>query len=97
MPEIDSDKFDQNLRDWYDESSELNDERIEVIKNLFSDLKISGSICYQLLKQFFYNNKTMDQIARLFNYTNADNAKNQKARCQKKFKEMVLNKIKTSD
>ena len=34
----------------------------------------------------------MQEIAEKMNYTNAANAKNQKARCQKKLKEAVLKK-----
>ena len=34
----------------------------------------------------------MKKIASEMNYTNSANAKNQKARCQKKLKETVLNK-----
>jgi hypothetical protein len=34
--------------------------------------------------------ESFDLIAKVMGYTNADNAKNQKARCQKKLRELYL-------
>jgi hypothetical protein len=33
----------------------------------------------------------MEDIAKILGYTNGDNVKNQKSRCQKKLKELVMN------
>ena len=36
----------------------------------------------------------MDEIAIAMNYTNSDNVKNQKSRCQKRLKEMTFTNLK---
>ena len=56
-------------------------------------MKEYGGKCYEILRRFFYENQKMDKIAFDLNYTNADNAKNQKARCQKNLKELVFEMI----
>ena len=53
-------------------------------------MKVFGGKCYEILRRFFYENHSMEKIALDLNYTNTDNAKNQKSRCQKKLKEDVF-------
>jgi RNA polymerase sigma factor (sigma-70 family) len=40
-----------------------------------------GEPCKSLIEAFYIEKKSMDQIALMFGYTNADNAKNQKYKC----------------
>ncbi|HYG50176.1 MAG TPA: sigma-70 family RNA polymerase sigma factor [Flavobacteriales bacterium] len=49
-----------------------------------------GDPCCSILKDFFYNKLSMDEIALKFGYTNSDNAKNQKYKCFNRFKKLVL-------
>jgi RNA polymerase sigma factor (sigma-70 family) len=49
-----------------------------------------GDPCCSILKDFFYNKMSMDEIALKFGYTNSDNAKNQKYKCFNRFKKLVL-------
>lgn len=49
-----------------------------------------GDPCTTILKDFFYNKMSMEEIALKFGYTNADNAKNQKYKCFNRFKKLVL-------
>jgi RNA polymerase sigma factor (sigma-70 family) len=49
-----------------------------------------GQPCSTILRDFFYNKMSMEEIALKFGYTNADNAKNQKYKCFNRFKKLVL-------
>jgi RNA polymerase sigma factor (sigma-70 family) len=83
--------FDSTINDWYDqEYNETKDERINSVEIALKKLKEAGGNCYEILTRYFYNKQSMDEIASEMNYSNGDNVKNQKSRCQKKIKELVL-------
>ena len=85
--------FLENITDWLDDGNEINNERVNVMKDVLKEMKESSSKCYDILVRFFYQNQTMDKIAADLDYTNADNAKNQKYRCQEKLKTAVFKKL----
>ncbi len=80
------------ITDTIEELSGVNEERISVMKKVFSDMKENSLKCYEMLMRFWYKKQTMDDIAKSMKFANADSAKNQKARCQKEFK-IEVNKI----
>jgi RNA polymerase sigma factor (sigma-70 family) len=85
------DDFDAGITDWFeDEFDQLKEERINVLERALDRLKENGEKCFEILKRFFYQKESMEDIAGAMGYTNGDNVKNQKARCQKKLKELVL-------
>jgi len=49
-----------------------------------------GEPCKSLLEAFYIEKKSMDQIALIFGYTNADNAKNQKYKCLMRLKKLFF-------
>lgn len=49
-----------------------------------------GNPCYQLLKEFYYNHLSMEQIAEKLGYNNADVAKNQKYKCLQRLKKIFF-------
>jgi RNA polymerase sigma factor (sigma-70 family) len=49
-----------------------------------------GEPCKSLLEAFYIERKGMDEIALLFGYTNADNAKNQKYKCLVRLKKLFF-------
>ena len=85
-----SDDFEPNIKDWFDEYDDVKEDRLRSIEKSLEKLKDKGEKCFEILKRFFYEKQSMDQIAVEMNYTNGDNVKNQKSRCQKKLKELVL-------
>ena len=89
----DKNEYLENVTDWFDDSKEVNNERVSVIIEILKEMKEDLSKCYDILVRFFYKNQTMDKIATELQYTNADNAKNQKYRCQEKLKTEVFKRI----
>ena len=64
------------------------------IRKAFNLMKEKGGNCAEILAMFWYQKASMEDIARKFDYTNASNAKNQKAKCQKRLKDMALQLVK---
>ena len=53
-------------------------------------IKEAGGHCYELLTLFWYHRKSMNELSEVFGYSNADNTKNQKARCQKRLEKLTF-------
>ncbi|QQS29995.1 MAG: sigma-70 family RNA polymerase sigma factor [Sphingobacteriales bacterium] len=64
-------------------------EKIEyfIIKAM-EHLNTLGGNCKKILTHFYWDNWNMAKIAEEINYTNADNAKTQKAKCMKRLREL---------
>jgi len=62
-------------------------------------LQSLGNPCYQLLKEFYFNRLSMEEIAEKLGYNNSDVAKNQKYKCLQRLKKIFfeLPKIKIRD
>jgi RNA polymerase sigma factor (sigma-70 family) len=50
-----------------------------------------GEPCLSLIRDFYVNRLSMDEISAKFGYTNADNAKNQKYKCLQRLKKFFFN------
>jgi RNA polymerase sigma factor (sigma-70 family) len=85
-----SEEYDNRIDDWFEDDESEKTEKVQATVKALEMLKDLGGKCYDIMRRFFYENQTMDKIAYELGYTNADNVKNQKARCQKKLKEIVL-------
>lgn len=80
--------------DWFDEQTDIKNDRIIVIMEELEAMKTKGQVCYELLRKAFFESKSMEVIAALMNYTNADNAKNQSYRCRERLKKQVFERLK---
>jgi RNA polymerase sigma factor (sigma-70 family) len=89
-----SEDYDVRIDDWYENLEMENNEKLRAGVTAFEKLKDLGGKCYEILRRFFYENHSMERIAYDMDYTNADNVKNQKSRCQKKLKELAFDLIK---
>lgn len=85
--------FLENLTDWFDDTHLVSNDRVSVLKGILSEMKESASKCYEILVRFFYQNQSMEKISQALGYTNADNAKNQKYRCQEKLKAEMFKQL----
>ncbi len=56
-----------------------------------------GEPCKSLLNAFYIQKKSMPEIAALFGYTNADNAKTQKYKCLMRLKKLFFSQYKNED
>ncbi|GAC1383919.1 MAG: hypothetical protein NVSMB45_11570 [Ginsengibacter sp.] len=79
-----------------DEEMEMYEKKTFDIAIMESAMNKIGEPCKSLLEAFYIQNKTMPQIAGLFGYTNADNAKNQKYKCLVRLKKLFFAQYKTT-
>jgi RNA polymerase sigma factor (sigma-70 family) len=81
-----------NYNDWLSDQLEMERKKSQLDKldSVLNHFESIAQKCYELLYRFFYMKESFDLIAKVMGYTNADNAKNQKARCQKKLRELYL-------
>jgi len=62
----------------------------ERFKKMQSALMQLGQPCRNLIVDFYINDLSMEEISMKFNYTNADNAKNQKYKCLQRLKKIFF-------
>lgn len=67
--------------------------KIERDKIIYATVNLMKEPCAPLLNKFYWEKKSFEIIAKELNYANADSAKNQKARCYKKLKDIIKNKL----
>jgi RNA polymerase sigma factor (sigma-70 family) len=73
-----------------DEDIEIHERRDAELGIMHRALNSLGEPCKSLLEAFYIERKSMDEIALLFGYTNADNAKNQKYKCLMRLKKLFF-------
>jgi len=75
--------------DWaYEDDLNVHNEREMHYANLNAALEQLGEPCRSLLKAFYHHDKSMQQIAAEFGYTNPDNAKTQKYKCLSRLRKL---------
>lgn len=72
----------------YEDDIKAHREREMHYEQLGHALDKLGEPCASLLRSFYFNNNSMQQIAADFGYTNADNAKTQKYKCLARLKKI---------
>ena len=78
--------------DWaYDDDIKVHQEREEHYQQLDAALDSLGEPCRSLLKAFYHHDKSMQEIAADFGYTNPENAKTQKYKCLSRLKKIFFN------
>lgn len=85
--------YDDQITDSLDEIEDPKEKQFTAIEKALKKMKAAGGQCYQILTLFWYQKKSMKEIADICNYTDDKNAKHQKSRCQKKLREMASNEI----
>lgn len=84
---ISFEEYSRNL-DYADEETDEED-FAEYMQKAYSVLMASGERCKEIILSFYYHKLSMIEIAVKFGYTNADNAKSQKAKCMDKLRNAV--------
>lgn len=72
----------------YEDDIKAHKERELHYEQLDTSLDQLGEPCRSLLRAFYHNNKSMQEIAADFGYTNPDNAKTQKYKCLNRLRKL---------
>lgn len=75
------------LKEESEEEFSLREENIEKIQKAYREL---GSRCQEVLKMFYYENRSIEEIKNRLKYASKDVAKSQKSRCIKQLKNILL-------
>lgn len=75
----------------YEDDIKIHQERENYYAQLNAALEQIGEPCRSLLKAFYHEDKSMQQIAQGFGYTNPDNAKTQKYKCLTRLRKIFHN------
>ncbi len=73
----------------YDEGDNTSEYKEQLLKLSLDSFKQLGEPCQQLLRYFYIYNNSMEEIAIKMNLANANSAKVTKARCYKKWLEII--------
>lgn len=80
-----------------EEELEEHEKKEEEFRQMEEALKKIGEPCRSLLKTFYIQKKTMPEIADIFGYTNANNAKTQKYKCLMRLKKIFFSQNKKGE
>jgi hypothetical protein len=85
--------YKSSITDYLDEVEDPKESQFIAIENALLLMKAAGGHCYELLTLFWYHKKSMNDLTMHFDYSNSDNTKNQKARCQKRLEKLAFNEL----
>lgn len=85
--------YDEEVIDFLEDPTFENPYEI-AIRKAFKVMRDKGGQCAEILAMFWYQKASMEEIAQKFGYTNSKNAKVQKAKCQKRLKDVALQLVK---
>lgn len=86
--------YKSTITDCLDEIEDPKEAQFNAIESALEKMKFAGGHCYELLTLFWYHKKSMNDLTQHFGYSNADNTKNQKAKCQKRLEKIAFNEMK---
>ncbi|MCC5930412.1 MAG: sigma-70 family RNA polymerase sigma factor [Cyclobacteriaceae bacterium] len=71
----------------YNWQHEQQEEKIQLVESALSGL---GDPCRQILHQYYYQRRSVEEIARSLGYNNSDTAKNMKYKCMQRLKKVLI-------
>ena len=84
----DSAQFEASGNIFYnDDLNSENENRLDLVEKCLEEL---GDPCRALLISYYYEKKSMLEIAELLGYKNTDTTKNQKYKCLKRLKKLFI-------
>ena len=87
--------YDNNVTDCLDEIDNPKEAQFLALEKALVIMKDDKGHCYELLTQFWYHKKSMNDLTAIFGYTNEVNTRNQKSRCQERLRKMAFNEMST--
>ena len=83
---VHAEDIDENVKDWFEEETELTNEKIEKLLKEYENWKVIGHKCYERLRLFYYEKLSMKEIASRLGFSDAVSAKSQIDKCRSRLK-----------
>lgn len=87
--------YNNQITDCLDEIDNPKEAQFLALEKALGVMKDDKGHCYELLTQFWYHKKSMNDLTAIFGYTNAENTKSQKSKCQERLRKMAFNEMNT--
>ena len=87
--EIALDEIEISEFDWEEFEDDHQETQLTLLRSAINKL---GEQCQNVLRLFYFEEKKLDEIQTILNYSNKDVLKAQKSRCLKHLKELIYNK-----
>lgn len=88
---------EEDLETYSPDEVQEHEEKEERFKVMAQALLKLGEPCKSLLESFYIQQKSMQEIAEQFGYTNTDNAKTQKYKCLNRLKKLFFDQYKQTE
>jgi len=88
--------YHSSITDSLETIDNSNEPLFIAIERALDLMKSAGGKCYDLLTQFWYKRRSMKELSEIFEYSDANNTKHQKARCQERLRVMSYNELKNN-
>ncbi len=88
--------YHSSITDSLETIDHSNEPLFIAIERALDLMKSAGGKCYDLLTQFWYKRRSMKELSEIFEYSDANNTKHQKARCQERLRVMSYNELKNN-
>lgn len=79
----------QGIEDEENDILVKNESLYLALESALQAIKESGGKCYELLTFFWYQKKSMKELTDIFGYSNEQNTKNQKSKCQRRLEKLA--------
>ena len=86
--------FHSYITDSLETIDHSNEPLFLAIERALDILRSTGGKCYDLLTYFWYKKRSMKELTEIFEYSDPNNTKHQKARCQERLRVMSYNELK---
>ena len=86
-------EFNPLIVDELEEFVDIKEQQFNAMEKALEKIKEAGGHCYELLTLFWYHRKSMSELSEVFGYSNSDNTKSQKSKCQKRLEKLAFNEL----
>ena len=85
--------YRSSITDSLDEIGDQKETQFLAIEIALELMRNGKGDCYQILTQFWYHKKSMNDLVDMFGHKNDKSAKTQKHKCQEKLRKMAFNEL----
>ena len=86
--------YRSSITDSLDEIGDQKETQFLAIEIALELMRNGKGDCYQILTQFWYHKKSMNDLVDMFGHKNDKSAKTQKHKCQEKLRKLAFNELK---
>ena len=87
--------YNKQITDCLDEIENPKEAQFLALEKALEKMKLDKGNCYELITQFWYHKKSINDLTTSIGYTNDVNTRNQKSKCQERLRKEAFNEMNT--